>query len=192
MTTWIVLRAAGIGAYLMLFLSVSWGLISTTMPFGRHVAKQSAALVHQFLGTCGLFLLAIHLGGLLVDASVPFSVPDLLVPTRSSYRPVAVAVGIAAMYLLVFVIVASWLRKPIGTRWWKRTHLLTVPTFTLAVLHGIFAGSDTARPLMWWTYVTTGLIVLFLVVVRGLTVRLRPERRPAPDRVTDGLEVVRA
>jgi sulfoxide reductase heme-binding subunit YedZ len=192
MTTWIVLRAAGIGAYLMLFLSVSWGLISTAMPFGRRVAKQSAALVHQFLGTCGLLLLAIHLGGLLVHTFVPFSAADLLVPMRSSYRPAAVAVGIVAMYLLVFVIVASWLRKPIGTRWWKRTHLLAVPTFTLAMLHGVLAGSDSARPLMWWTYLATGLIVLFLVVVRGLTVGMRPERRPVPDRVTDGLDVARA
>lgn len=182
MTTWIVLRAAGIGAYVMLFLSVAWGLVSTTAPFGKRVAKQSANLVHQFMATCGLLLLGIHLGGLLIDRFVPFSVPDLFVPLRSSYRPVAVAVGIVAMYLLVFVMVTSWLRKPIGTKWWRRTHLLAVPTFTLAMLHGIFAGSDTARPIMWWTYVVTGLAVLFLVVVRALTVGLRPERRQPPER----------
>ena len=28
MTTWILLRAAGIGAYLMLFLAVAWGLLA--------------------------------------------------------------------------------------------------------------------------------------------------------------------
>ena len=177
MTTWIVLRAAGIGAYVMLFLSVVWGLVSTTAPFRKHVTKQSATLVHQFMATCGLFLLAIHLGFLLVDGFFPFSLADLLVPMRSAYRPVAVAIGIVAMYLVVAVVVASWLRKPIGTRWWKRTHLLAVPTFTLAMLHGIFAGSDATRPAMWWTYVATGLVVLFLVVVRALTVGLRPQRR---------------
>ena len=30
MSTWILLRAAGIGSYLMLFLSIAWGLIATT------------------------------------------------------------------------------------------------------------------------------------------------------------------
>lgn len=182
MTTWIVLRAAGIGAYVMLFLSVVWGLISTTALFGSRVSKQSANLVHRFMATCGLFLLAIHLGGLLIDGFIPFTVPDLFVPLRSTYRPVAVAVGIAGMYLLVFVLVTSWLRRPIGTTWWRRTHVLAIPTFTVAMLHGIFAGSDTARPAMWWTYVVTGLVVVFLVIVRALTVGLRPERRQPPER----------
>ena len=57
-TTWIVLRAAGIGAYLMLFFSVAWGLASTTSVFGKRISKASMTTVHQFTATCGLFLLA--------------------------------------------------------------------------------------------------------------------------------------
>lgn len=180
MTNWNLLRAAGIGAYVMLFLSVSWGLVSTTTPFGKRVSKPSSTLVHQFMSTCGLFLLAIHMGALLVDRFMPFRVADLFVPMASTYRPVAVTLGIVAMYLLVFVIVASWLRKPIGTAWWKRTHLLAIPTFALSLLHGLFAGTDSARPAMWWTYAGTGLVVVFLIVVRALTVGLRPERKARP------------
>ncbi|HEU4354275.1 MAG TPA: hypothetical protein VFT27_01675 [Actinomycetota bacterium] len=180
MTNWNLLRAAGIGAYVMLFLSVSWGLASTTTPFGKRVSKPSSTLVHQFMSTCGLFLLAIHMGALLIDGFMPFSVADLLVPMWGTYRPVAVTLGIAGMYGVVFVIVASWLRKPMGTKWWKRTHLLAIPTFTLSLLHGLFAGTDSARPVMWWMYVGTGLTVVFLIVVRALTVGLRPERKAPP------------
>lgn len=180
MTNWNLLRAAGIGAYVMLFLSVSWGLVSTTTPFGKRVSKPSSTLVHQFMSTCALFLLAIHVGALLFDGFMPFRVADVFVPLSSTYRPVAVTLGILAMYLLVFVIVASWLRKPIGTAWWKRTHLLAIPTFALSLLHGLFAGTDGTRPVMWWTYVGTGLVVVFLIVVRALTVGLRPERRAPP------------
>ncbi len=181
MTTWIVLRAAGIGAYVMLFLAVCWGLVATTAPFGRKVSKASAALVHQFMATTGLILLAVHIGGLLIDRFMPFGPKDVLIPMRTSYKPVAVAFGIVAMYATVFVIVASWLRKPIGTKWWRRTHLLAVPTFTLSLVHGVFAGTDTVRPAMWWTYTVTGLVVLFLVVVRGLTAGFRPERAHRPE-----------
>jgi DMSO/TMAO reductase YedYZ heme-binding membrane subunit len=131
------------------------------------------------MSTCGLFLLAVHVGALLVDEYMPFGVADLLVPMSSTYRPVPVALGIVAMYGVVVVIVASWLRKPIGTAWWRRTHLLAIPTFTLSLLHGVLAGTDGARPAMWWTYVGTGLVVVFLVVVRALTVGLRPERKAA-------------
>jgi cytochrome b561 len=180
-TTWIVLRAAGIGAYVMLFLSVVWGLIATTSAFGKRISKASATTVHQFIATCGLLLLAVHLGALLVDSFMPFSLADLTIPMAASFRPVATTFGIVAMYSMVFVIVTSWLRKPIGTTWWRRTHLLAVPTFVLSMVHGIFAGTDSARPALWWTYVGTGLVVLFLVVVRGLTAGFRPPRpSPAP------------
>jgi predicted ferric reductase len=177
-TTWILLRAAGIGAYAMLFLSVAWGLASTTSVLGRRISKASATTIHQFMSTCGLALLGVHLGGLLVDEFTPFSVADVAIPLSSAYRPVAVAFGVLAMYVSVVVIALSWLRKRIGTTWWRRSHLLAVPTFLLSLVHGVFAGSDTARPAMWWTYVATGLIVLFLLVVRGLTAGYRPERTP--------------
>jgi sulfoxide reductase heme-binding subunit YedZ len=180
MTTWIILRAAGIGAYLMLFLSVSWGLLATTALLGKRVSRASATTVHQFMATCGLFLLAIHLGGLLVDSFVPFAPADLLVPMRSAFKPLPVAFGIAAMYVSVFVVVASWLRKRIGAAWWRRSHLLAVPAFTLSMVHGVITGTDSTRPWMWSIYLATGGIVLFLVIVRGLTVGLRPERAPRP------------
>lgn len=180
MTWWIVLRAAGVAAYLMLFLSVAWGLVSTTTPFGKRISKPSSTLVHQFMSTCGLVLVGVHLGGLLVDRFVRFDVLDLLVPLRAPYRPFAVALGVVAMDATVVVVVTSWVRKRIGTAAWRRTHLLAVPVFTLALLHGIFAGTDTARPWMWWTYVSTGLVIVFLIVVRALTADHRPERARRP------------
>lgn len=176
MTTWILLRAAGIGAYLMLFLSVTWGLIATTAPLGKRIAKPSATLLHQFMSTCGLALVAVHVGLLLIDRFVPFTLPDVLIPLHAAYRPAALAFGIVGMYALVAVIVLSWLRKRIGTTWWRRSHLAAVPTFTLTLLHAMFAGTDSLRPWMLVMYLVTGSLVVFLVIVRGLTSGFRPER----------------
>jgi sulfoxide reductase heme-binding subunit YedZ len=186
-TVWVVLRAAGIGSYLMLFLSVAGGLAATTAPFGRRVAKASAAAFHQAAGAVGLGLLAVHLGGLLLDRVVGFELLDLVVPFRARYRPAALALGILAMDAAVVVTAASYLRRRIGTSWWRATHLLAVPAFTAALLHGLLAGTDTVRPAMWWTYVATGAAVVFLLLVRGLAPRpeaRRPVReapRSAPD-----------
>ncbi|HEY1330760.1 MAG TPA: hypothetical protein VGH10_04730 [Actinomycetota bacterium] len=180
MTTWIVLRAAGIGAYLMLFASVAWGLIATTSVFGKKVSKATSVSVHQFVSTVALLLLGIHLGGLLLDTFVRFHPLDVLIPLHSAYLPVATAFGVLAMYSVVIVLASSWTRKHVGPTWWRRLHLLTVPAFILAMVHGVFAGTDTARPAMWWTYVATAAIVLFLVVLRGLTSGLRPQRHAVP------------
>jgi len=180
--TWIILRAAGIGAYLMLFASVSWGLVATTQLFGKKVAKATAISVHQFISTVALILLGTHVGGLLVDSFMPFKPIDVLIPLHGTFKPVAVGFGIAAMYAMLIVLGSSWTRKHIGPTWWRRLHLLTVPAFILAMVHGIFAGTDIVQPWMWWIYLVTGGIVLFLVIVRGLTAGVRPARHEAPPR----------
>jgi DMSO/TMAO reductase YedYZ heme-binding membrane subunit len=180
MLTWIILRAAGIGAYLLLFGSVAWGLIGTTNLGGKRISRNTATLVHQFLSTGAFLLLGVHLGGLLLDRFVTFRPIDLLVPFHAGFRPAAVGVGVVTMYSMVVVLGSSWLRKRVGTKWWRRLHILAVPMFSLALVHGVFAGTDTIRPWMWWIYLTTGGLVLFLVVVRGLTAGVRPKRMPAP------------
>jgi sulfoxide reductase heme-binding subunit YedZ len=177
-TTWIILRAAGVAAYVAFFLSVAWGLVSSTSLITKRISKPASTAFHATVASAGLAFLAIHLIGLFVDRFVPFGLSDMLIPLKSAYRPISVAFGIIAMYGMVIVLASSWVRKRIGTVWWRRLHLLAVPMFTLSLLHGLFAGSDSGRPWMFAVYVVTGLITLFLVIVRGLTVGYRPNREP--------------
>jgi len=184
MTTWIVLRAAGIGAYVVLFAAVAFGLIATSGPFGKRFAKASSISIHQFLSTVGLVLLAIHIGGLLLDSYMHFGPKEVLVPGASSYRPLAVALGVIGMYGTVLVLVSSWARRLYSPKVWRALHIAAVPTFILAMLHGIFSGADTTRRWTFLMYMLTGSIVVFLLILRGLTVGLRPARvaqsSPAP------------
>lgn len=176
MNEWVWLRAAGIGAYVTLFLSVAWGLVSTTGVVTKRVSKASSNRFHASVATSGLALLAIHLVLLLVHDFVPFDLLDLLVPVRASYRPFGVALGIVSMYALVIVAVSSWMRSRMSTAIWRGIHLLAAPAFILALLHGVFAGTDTERPWMLALYAATGIATLFLVLVRGLTYGYRPPR----------------
>jgi DMSO/TMAO reductase YedYZ heme-binding membrane subunit len=176
-TTWIILRAAGVGAYLTLFLSVAFGLVATSAPFDKRFAKQSAISIHQFLSTVGLVLLGVHIAGLLLDSYVHFGPKEILVPGASTYRPVAVAFGVIAMYAMVVVLVSSWMRRHYSAKLWRRLHLFAVPAFVLSMVHGVFAGADASRRWMYLIYVITVCIVVFLLILRGLTVGLRPARR---------------
>ena len=58
MITWNLIRAAGVGAFVMLWASVTWGLISTTSIFGKRVSKATSVALHQVFGTLGVLLLA--------------------------------------------------------------------------------------------------------------------------------------
>ena len=185
MLTWNIIRAAGIGAYLMLWASVTWGLISTTSVFGKKASKATTVALHQAFSTSGLLLLATHIIALVFDSFMPFSWLDVIVPLRSSFRPVGVALGIGAMFVtLLGVLSTSWGRKVIGTKWWRRTHSLSVPGFALALMHGLMTGTDTSRPGMFWMYVASAGILLFLLLLRALTAGQRPQRIPVPHGVT--------
>jgi cytochrome b561 len=184
MTTWVLLRAAGIGAYIALWLSVVWGLVATTGVVKSRISKPSANHFHAFVATTGLMLLGVHLGLLLIDTYMPFTVSDVLIPMRSKFRPVAITAGVLAMYGMVLLIVSSWMRSKLSTRLWRAIHLLSVPAFVLALLHGVFTGTDTERPWMVAMYAVTGVIAFFLVIVRGLTADYRPPRPAAPARTS--------
>jgi DMSO/TMAO reductase YedYZ heme-binding membrane subunit len=188
MTTWILLRAAGIGSYVMLFLSVAWGLVATTAVVSKRVSKPAANLFHAFVASTGLALLGVHMGLLLVDEFMPFSVATLTLPMASEYRPLAVTAGVVAMYGIVAIVVTSWLRKRVGTSWWRRVHTMAVPMFTLALAHGLFAGTDSERPWMLALYAVTGLLVVFLTIVRALTFGYRPPRPAPPERARPAAE----
>ncbi len=192
MSTWMMLRSAGIGAYLLLFASVTWGLVGTTAVIERRISKATSIVVHHYISTAIVVLLAIHLVGLLLDKFRPFRVLDLLVPLRASFKPGPVAFGVVAMYVVVTVLVTSWWRSRFGPTWWRRVHVWGTPAFILAMVHGIFTGTDANSPLMWWMYMVTGAIVLFLIIVRGLTAQsgLRRVDRPEPMESPGGWDAI--
>ena len=181
MIMWNIIRAAGIGAYLMLWASVTWGLVATTSLFGKRVPKATSVALHQAFSTLGIVLLVTHLGVLLADSFMPFSWLDLLIPLRATYRPVGVALGIGAMMLMALVLLTSWFRKQVKPTWWRRFHALSVPAFSLALAHGFMTGTDSPRPTMFWFYLATTAILLFVVLLRAMTAGLRAARRtPTP------------
>jgi hypothetical protein len=81
------------------------------------------------------------------------------------------------MYAMVLVLVSSWFRRRYPTAIWRAIHSLSVPAFALSMVHGVAAGADATRPWMFLTYVATGIVVVFLLVLRGLTVGMAPQRR---------------
>jgi sulfoxide reductase heme-binding subunit YedZ len=181
MIMWTIIRAGGIAAYVTLFASVAWGTVATTSVFGKKVAKASSISVHQYLSTASLVFVAVHVVTLIVDTFMRFTVWDALVPMASSYRPGGVAFGIFATYAMVIVMVSSWIKKRIPNNLWRTLHLLAIPALAMSIAHGLAAGSDTGRAWMWWMYVVTGTIVVFLTILRGLTHGLRPQRAARPD-----------
>ncbi len=167
---WYVARASGLLAWALLGVSVVGGLLmSTQLTWGS--SRQWAQGFHEFVGALAVVFTVIHLASVLATDNLRIGVPQLLVPFTRPDNPVAQGCGVLACYLLAAVMLTSWARAVLPWRWWRRVHLLAFPLWGLACVHTVLAGSDTAHPLLHWTGVSIGVVILFLTIVRLLTVR---------------------
>ncbi|MEZ5136967.1 MAG: hypothetical protein R2699_18460 [Acidimicrobiales bacterium] len=126
-------------------------------------------------------MVLLHLVSLVLDDYVTFDVVDLLVPGASDWNPVAVAWGIAAMYLLAAVTLTSLVRSRLSRRVWRGIHLLSLVLFWTASVHAVTAGSDLQEPALAWTVIGTTVVLTVMVLLRiaqaavpGARARLKP------------------
>jgi sulfoxide reductase heme-binding subunit YedZ len=145
-TFWLLARATGITAYVLLTLSVLAGLLVKARPFGMAIKPASAVGLHRTLALLSLTALALQGLALVLDHTVEIGALALLVPGTAPYRPVWTGLGVLAGELMLLVYVSFGLRRRIGPRNWRRLHWTTYGAFAAATAHGVMAGSDSAEP----------------------------------------------
>lgn len=178
---WYTARAGGLTAWGLATAAVIWGLLLS----GRITRKPKPSWVldlHRFLGALTVVFVGIHVLALWLDSYVQFGPAQLFVPFMSSWKPVAVAWGIIAMYLLVAIELTSLVQRRIPRRVWHAIHLSSFGLFALATVHALTAGSDgTTAPVRWFALIST-LVVVNLTVLRVVSRR----GGPGPQRARAG------
>jgi hypothetical protein len=171
--SWYAARSAGIVAWALASASVLWGLALSTRAFGRQPRPAWLFDLHRFLGGAALVFTTIHVGAILVDTYVHFSVIDVLVPLASSWHPVAIAWGVAAFYALVAVEVTSLLRPRMPKAVWRRVHYASFALFAASTVHGLTAGTDAGSPVLLGAMTAVSAAVVMLCLVRIAQARRR-------------------
>lgn len=177
---WYIARASGIVSWALLSLSVLWGVVLSTRLLGRRTTPAWLLDVHRFLGGGAVVFVAVHLFGLVADSYAHFGPAELLVPLASAWRPVAVAWGVVALYLLIAVELTSLLRRRIPARLWRRVHMASFALWVFATVHTLSAGTDSGNPVLQWATLVVCAAVVFAVVVRALSPK--PDRPTRPER----------
>jgi predicted ferric reductase len=163
---WLLTRAAGITGFVALALDVIVGLLVSTRTSGALFAKGAAVELHRWLSPLALGLVLGHVVLLLADGYIRFDAIDVLVPFASSYRPVAVGIGVLAAYLALVVHASFALRKRLGARTWRRLHYLSFVALVGAALHGVLAGSDSGNTWVRALYAVPLVAVSALLALR--------------------------
>jgi sulfoxide reductase heme-binding subunit YedZ len=172
-TFWLLARASGITAYVLITLSVLAGLVLKSKPL-RALRPANVTVIHRTLALTALWSVLIHGVTLVLDTTVRVSPLALVVPGLVGYRPLWTSLGVCAAELMLLVYVSFSLRSRIGHRVWRALHWATYAVFVLATIHGLAAGTDTARPWAQALYLGAVSLVAFATAWRALD---RPARK---------------
>lgn len=176
---WYITRAAGIAAFILLWLSTAWGLAVSSKIFDTLLHRAYTYDFHQFLSLLALGFLFLHIAVLMLDQFLPFSIGQILVPFTSSYRPLWVGIGVIAFYLTLLVTVTFYIRGRIGVKAFRWIHTLSLVAYLGATFHGLYAGTDSPLLSMQILYKGSLLTIIFLTVY-WLVVLAMKKAQPDP------------
>ena len=163
---WYLTRTTALSAYVVLALLVSLGLLQSIARTSRERLPWVVDALHQFLGLLFGVLVVFHLLTLIADPLIPFSITNILIPRHEPYRPLAVDLGVLALWTMALILASSWLKRHLPYRFWRLLHFLSFATFVLASLHGLLAGSVSGELWMKAIYAGAAAIVGILTLLR--------------------------
>lgn len=172
---WYVTRASAILAWVLMTLSVVWGVLLSTRILRKVDDAGHLQDLHRYFGGLGLVMAGLHVVSLMLDGWLAFTPLEALVPLQADYRPGPVALGILALYLLVAIYVSSLLRDRLPPRFWRGLHYANYAAVLLVAIHSGLAGTDAGR---WW-YLTIAVMLISLTSVAIVVRLVLGSHRPA-------------
>jgi methionine sulfoxide reductase heme-binding subunit len=164
---WLVSRASGIVALVLISSSVLMGLAMAARVL-RPAVKRPVARLHEHVALVALVAIAVHGLALLGDHWLKPGWRGIAVPFAMSYRPTFTGLGIIAGYLAVLLGPSFYIRKRLGARRWRKLHRFTVAVWVLGAIHTL--GSGTDRSTLWLQCIVLAPVVpiVYLLVLRLL------------------------
>jgi sulfoxide reductase heme-binding subunit YedZ len=173
---WYAARASGVAAYVVLSLVVAIGITLGGKAQSRRWPRFAVEDIHRFGGLLVGSLLVVHVGAIALDSFLPFSLGQLVIPFTARYRPLWTGLGIFAAELLLALAITNHYRKRMPHRLWRAAHYANFAVWTLASLHGVFAGTDRSATWLAVLYGASISTVVGLIAWRVAGCSLSPGR----------------
>ena len=183
---WYLSRATAFVSLSLLWVSMALGLGITNKMARMWPGAPAAFAIHESVSLLGLAFAMFHALIILGDKYINFTVIQLLTPFSTlDYKPFWVGLGQVGFYTWAIVALSFYIRSAIGQKTWRLLHYISFGMYILALLHGIFSGTDTSAAWAQQYYWFSGASLLFLFFVRLLTALInaifpQQKRRPTP------------
>jgi sulfoxide reductase heme-binding subunit YedZ len=166
LTTWEWTRASGLTSFFLLFLSIFTGVLHSSPSTTRQL-KASLYFFHQYTGWMGFLVIIFHAVILMYDQYVSYHWYEIMVPFMSDEHRILTGIGTLAFYGVFLILLSSDMMKKVGRSLWKKIHLFSLPAYLLAMVHGLFIGTESTPSFILFIYIATlGLIIAALLFKR--------------------------
>lgn len=178
---WLLSRASGFVALLLITTSVLIGLAMASRLFRRPGLPRVLAALHEQLAIAALIAIGAHGVTLLGDPWLDPGLSGISLPFAIDYRPAFVAAGIVGGYLAAALGLSYYARRRLGSGRWRNAHRYIVVAWVLSLVHTLGAGTDAALPVVRWVVLAPVLPAVALLLARFVPRRRKqPARSPAP------------
>ncbi|HEY8345754.1 MAG TPA: ferric reductase-like transmembrane domain-containing protein, partial [Symbiobacteriaceae bacterium] len=144
------------------------GLLQSTGLLKGMAGPAAVLDLHNYLASLSLYAATVHAVVLLWDRYVPFTVPAILVPFSSDYKPLLVGMGSLAFYMALGVTVTTYFQAQFRPHTWRRIHQTSLVAYLLVLIHGLVLGTDTEWFAVRVLYAVTATSMAVLAAYRFL------------------------
>jgi predicted ferric reductase len=163
---WYLARAAGMLAAILMVGALALGVLAATRALKEIDRPAWLVALHRWFSVLTAIAVVTHLLALVADNYVHFGLVELLVPFTSSWRPLAVSLGVVALYLFAVVHVSSVAMKRLPKVWWRRLHTLSYLSVWAAIMHAGTAGTDTVNAAYRAVALALTMVAMFAALLR--------------------------
>lgn len=165
---WLVSRASGVVALVLIALSVLMGLAMAARVIPAGGLKRAIARLHEHVALTALAAIGLHGVSLLGDQWLKPGLRGIALPFALSYKPTFTGIGVIAGYLAVVVGPSFYLRRLIGAKRWRKVHRVSGVIWVLSAVHTLGAGSDSSQTWLRAIVLLPVFPLAYLLVLRAL------------------------
>lgn len=174
---WYIIRGAGFVAAGLLILMMLSGIGQATGIIYRYIEPVKMWAIHKAMALALAFSIVVHVGFLLIDHYLPFSLTQILLPFNSHYNngtklfglplgSLAITLGVLAMYGVAIIVASSlgWIDTKKSR--WRKLHYLSYVVMFFVFLHALYAGTDLKYGNFRLVFIIAGILVFVAVLMR--------------------------